>query len=81
MGMYDTVNFSCPICRTHLEVQSKSGKCLLNDYSCDEVPPEIATDIVGDDVYCDKCEKSFKVAKRDKNAVPLKLIKTDDEDF
>ena len=65
MGMYDTVNFSCPKCETDIEVQSKAGDCNLEDFSFREVPPEIAKDIDGEEVRCKKCDSLWAVIRRD----------------
>ena len=48
MGLYDTVYFSCPKCERLLEEQSKAGESSLSSFNCDEVPLDIAEDIVGE---------------------------------
>jgi len=61
MGMFDTITFLCPQCKESLEVQSKAGDCLLNDFNFKEVPILIAEDIKGEKVYCGNCDLSFKI--------------------
>lgn len=61
MGMFDTVNFACPNCDANVDVQSKAGDCILRDISQWDVPTNIATDICGNEAYCEACKKSFTV--------------------
>lgn len=80
MGMFDTVVFTCPRCDSVLEEQSKAGECVLSRHNNDQVPPEIAKDIEGTDVYCDEdgggCGSTFKiVALRTISTVPMGLVK------
>lgn len=53
MGMYDTVHFHCPSCGADMHTQSKAGECMLRDYQADEVPVDIARDLVREVLYCD----------------------------
>lgn len=55
MGMFDSVYLKCPKCKTDLEIQTKSGHCLLNSYELDEVPVEIARSLNGSTEKCYKC--------------------------
>lgn len=55
MGMFDRVWFTCPTCRTKLEVQTKAGSRNLHDYDSDRVPLTIAAAIRGTTVLCDIC--------------------------
>lgn len=60
MGMYDTVWFICPRCGECLDIQSKSGRCDLQDYEAyNGVPSYIAVDIEGELIYCPKCHKEY----------------------
>jgi NMD protein affecting ribosome stability and mRNA decay len=47
MGMYDTVVSFCPECGDVVEFQSKAGDCLLDRFSLDSVPMEIASALDG----------------------------------
>lgn len=78
MGMFDSVYFNCPNCDNTIEEQSKAGECILMNYGQSEVPVNIANDIIGTAVYCDKCNKSFKIVSNVKEiplTVPLRLTK------
>lgn len=52
MGLFDRVYFSCPECGSSVEIQSKSGECILAGYSQDAVPTVIALDLDGEEGYC-----------------------------
>lgn len=76
MGMFDRVMFRCPNgCEDPVEVQSKAGTCTLASISALRVPWDIATDIVGDHVYCESCRHSFTVRRKMEESltVPLEL--------
>jgi len=55
MGMFDRVICNCPNCGEEVEFQSKVGDCLLNRFTLDRVPMNIAMDINGSSVTCDNC--------------------------
>ena len=60
MGMFDTVVIDCPKCSTgKIEFQSKAGECVLAEYSIDEVPPDIAGDVIGTQSSCGECDSPF----------------------
>ena len=59
MGMFDTVHAQCPNCGHSITTQSKAGLCLLNDYSTNSVPPEVAADVEGEALYCEGCDTSY----------------------
>lgn len=59
MGMFDTVNFTCPKCDSIIGVQSKAGDCTLADIPSEAVPIDVAASIVGESVYCDHCDKGW----------------------
>lgn len=54
MGMFDSVYARCPRCSAEVEFQSKAGACTLQSYRPDEVPAEIANDLIGHAETC-KC--------------------------
>ncbi len=56
MGMFDWIYEPCPNkeCDGWLYTQSKSGPCLLNEYSLNSASDDILRDIDGDTMYCDK---------------------------
>ena len=61
MGCFDSVYFRCPRCQDRIEVQSKAAECDLHDYEPDAVPAKIAADIVGERVWCARCDVSWTV--------------------
>lgn len=65
MGMFDRVHFTCPRCDAALEVQSKQGDCVLADFPSGSVPPAIAEDIQGEEVYCGGCNRVWRVVAID----------------
>lgn len=74
MGMFDTVWARCPKCDTRLGIQSKAGKCLLKDYSSDNVPATVAQDVQGDKVWCEKCDQAYRVRSEPIRRVRVFLI-------
>ncbi len=73
MGLYDSVNFSCPRCDDLIEVQSKAGKCVLASFPSDEVPLAIAADIAGEKHWCSKCSREWTVVSI--NAPPVVVMR------
>ena len=60
MGMYDTIIFNCPNCGTEIEVQSKSGECILGVYESTDVPIPVAQDANRHAPFeCLKCHKKW----------------------
>ena len=68
MGMFDTLRFNCRNCGEELDEQSKSGECMLNNYTIENCPASILADLNGTIVTCNKCQtdntiKSYVFAK------------------
>ena len=62
MGCFDSIRLKCPECKTECEVQSKAGRCLLDDYTGDfDVPLVIAADVHGEFITCNGCGKPWVV--------------------
>lgn len=76
MGMYDSIIFSCPNCKTIIEEQSKAGNCELNRYSPNEVPWDIANDVIDSEVWCHNCESTFTIRPKIEypKIIPLTLV-------
>lgn len=76
MGMFDRVVFTCPSCGASVEVQSKSGDCMLDSFGPDMVPIQIAASIEGDTVHCESCNGTFVVcsAMEVPKTVSLRLV-------
>ncbi len=45
MGIYDTVEVPCPKCGKIAYFQSKSGECLMANYTLQNVPDDVFKDI------------------------------------
>ncbi len=58
MGLYDSINVTCPHCGSIFEAQSRAGDCILDVYTLDTAPPEILADLFKRGDYCDVCNKS-----------------------
>lgn len=78
MGVYDSVFFKCPKCGEDIEEQSKAGACLCRNIEPEEVPFEIAVDLVNTECKCYSCGSSFQIISLDKIELPktfrLKLV-------
>lgn len=62
MGCYDTVEVPCPKCGEIEYFQSKSGACVLANYSLSTCPPDVLGDVNRHAPYdCQKCGTLFKV--------------------
>ncbi len=61
MGMFDSLIISCPKCDGHIEFQSKSGECILRNYTQDNLPTEVAIGMNGDIESCRSCKHSVKL--------------------
>lgn len=65
MGMFDRIHFTCPRCDAGIEAQSKHGECTLADISSNAVPIAIAADIVGEEVWCNECMRTWTIVSID----------------
>jgi hypothetical protein len=45
MGMYDSVWVKCPKCEKENEFQTKSGDCLLQNYTLENCPVDTLTNV------------------------------------
>lgn len=59
MGMFDTIKFHCPNCGNEIEEQTKAGGCMLETFSSNKVPTEIAVQMAGDRIRCDMCHREY----------------------
>lgn len=56
MGMFDSVYVNCPACKARVELQSKAGDCMLNDFELFNAPPIIQADLARYSPYeCTSC--------------------------
>ena len=60
MGMFDTVWLNCPNCGSHDEIQTKSGACLLNNFSLHEAPMDVLSGVLGTE-HCPSCGKPYVI--------------------
>lgn len=81
MGMYDSVKFKCPdpLCNGDVVVQSKAGACVLDTFPQEDVPSEIAKDIVDWVDTCYDCGKKWKV-KAITPIVAVEMVLVDPEE-
>ncbi len=61
MGTYDSVWMKCPRCDDKVEFQSKAGKCILEHFTMEDVPRNVAQDILGQTTICEKCELAITI--------------------
>ena len=73
MGMYDYVIFKCPSCGKEIAEQSKSGVCMLRNYSQHKVPVEVAIGL-DDETYCSNCKAKLKIVNTTPRFANLKLL-------
>ena len=64
MGLFDSVRWDCPDCKAKhmVEVQSKTGPCLLKCYDPLNVPLDMAVGMVGQRAICHKCRKEYVIS-------------------
>ena len=62
MGMFDTIEVPCPKCGELWPFQTKSGECVLGDYTLENAPLDARTDVNRHaPVRCLKCGAVFEV--------------------
>jgi hypothetical protein len=76
MGMFDTVHITCPKCNETIEEQTKSGVCMLDDYTLENVPMDALQGILGS-VFCYHCKTDLAVELVTK---PEVIVRIADED-
>ncbi len=69
MGMYDTVIVNCPKCGAENDFQTKSGECILAEYTLENCPDDVMVDVNRHSpCQCD-CGASFEVDVKTRKAV------------
>lgn len=81
MGMFDSLYVKCPNCKKELEFQSKSGRCLLDNYNKNNLSPEVAVGINETIVRCQFCNKRIKLECNIPKKVKIRLIITKGRKF
>jgi hypothetical protein len=61
MGMFDTIWVKCPKCGEESGFQSKSGDCILGDYTLENCPDDVMVDANRHSPYTCDCGTIFKV--------------------
>jgi len=61
MGMFDSVYIRCPDCGTAVEFQSKSGDCILGQYTLDNVPSDVLAGLHKDKEICPECGRGIEL--------------------
>ena len=74
MGCYDTVYFKCPTCSKQIEKQTKAGNCLMDVYSSDYLPIQIAMEFEGAEVFCHHCNAFYKVVSNIPKVIECWLV-------
>ncbi len=66
MGMFDTVLVPCPKCGEVSEFQSKGGDCRLSEYTLDNCPQDVLSDVNRHSPNtCDKCGSKYMVGLKE----------------
>ena len=79
MGMFDTVVLECPNCKLEVDVQTKSGSCILNVYTITNAPMEVMADVEGVNV-CYHCQTEFMVEMVQKPAFKVRKLLKEESD-
>lgn len=72
MGMFDTVLVNCPNCDLEVGFQSKSGECILEEYSLTDCPDDVLSNVNRHAPYECDCGVSFEVDVDNRKAVVVK---------
>lgn len=67
--MYDTIWVKCPKCNKESGFQSKSGDCILRDYTLKDCPDDVIVDINRHSPVTCNCGAMFEVNTIKKKAV------------
>lgn len=62
MGVFDSVWVECPKCKHENEFQSKSGACILANYTLEQCPPDVLLNINRHSPKkCEECKTLYEV--------------------
>ncbi len=76
MGLYDSLTIDCPKCGNELELQSKSGRCCMDNFSKNNLTPEVAVGINGDIVRCQFCNSRIRLECNIPRRVKVRMVIT-----
>lgn len=80
MGVFDTVLVKCPKCKEENEFQSKSGACILANYTLEKCPADVLFDVNRHaPVPCEKCGTLYEVDISKKKAVITGVVNKRDK--
>lgn len=74
--MFDSLIVQCPACGKKVEFQSKSGRCCLDRYTKNSLPPQVAVGMDGDVVKCMSCKKNIRIRCKIPKMVKFQLYIT-----
>ena len=74
--MFDSLIINCPVCKKQLEFQSKSGPCILDVCSRENLTPDIAIGLLYDVVECQFCKNNFELKMNIPEKVKVRICKT-----
>lgn len=72
--MFDSLHVKCPKCSNELEFQSKSGECMLSDYTKKDLTPMVAIGMDGNIVRCQFCNNRIQLVVQMPTKVKFKLV-------
>lgn len=61
MGMYDSVWVKCPRCKKENEFQTKSGECILENYTLENCPEDVLMNVNRHSPYNCDCGACYEV--------------------
>lgn len=74
MNDYDSVLFKCPGCTHKLPIQSSAGLCFQVEYAPDEVPRDVAGDLLNRFVPCPTCKKGYRIHPKEDTGETVHLF-------
>lgn len=71
--MFDSLYIDCPNCGKELFYQSKSGECMLSEYTYNNLSLIVAIGMDGDITMCEECGKEYQLNCAIPETVMVKL--------
>ena len=71
MGMYDTIWVKCPKCAEESGFQTKSGDCILGNYTLDDCPADAMVDANRHSPTTCDCGAVFKIDTATRRVVTI----------
>lgn len=73
MGMFDWIDVPCPKCKKTSQFQTKSGPCLLEGYTLENVPADVLLDVNRHAPAICECGVLFEVGTIDNKPTPVEV--------